>query len=156
SEHLLHLTQHLQEPALLLEAHRSMGVTWFCQGELALARTHLEHGIALATSALASVPPGDGPAPVPWRPPVVGCHVYAAWVLWALGYADQALQQGQAALTRVQRLGHPVSETDVRYMLSILHVFRGEGPAAQQQAAASLRLAAEHDVADRAAQPRIQ
>src|SRR5262249_11956957 len=113
-------------------------------------------GIALATSALASVPPGDGPAPVPWRPPVVGCHVYAAWVLWALGYADQALQQGQAALTRVQRLGHPVSETDVRYMLSILQVFRGEGPAAQQQAAASLRLAAEHDVADRAAQPRIQ
>jgi predicted ATPase len=35
-------------------------------------------------------------------------------------------------------------------------MFRGEGPAAQQQAEVSLRLLSEHDVADRAAQPRIQ
>ena len=156
SERLLHLAQRVQEPALLLESYRSVGVTWFCQGELALARMHLEHGIALATSSLAPVPLGDQLTPVPWMPPVVGCHVYAAWVLWVLGYADQALQQGQEALTQVQRLAHPVSETNVRYMLSILHVFRGEGLAAQQQAEASLQLATHHEVADRVAQPLIQ
>jgi predicted ATPase len=156
SERLLHLAQQVQEPALLLEAHRSMGVTWFFQGELARARTHLEQGIALATASPAPVPPGDRLASAPWMPPVVGCHVYAALVLWALGSADQALQRGQEALTWAQRLAHPVSEATVRHLLSILHMFRGEGPAAQQQAEVSLRLLSEHDVADRAAQPRIQ
>jgi predicted ATPase len=89
-------------------------------------------------------------------PPVVGCHVYAAWVLWALGSAEQALQRGQEALGLAQALAHPVSEATVRYLLSILHVLRGEGPAAQQQAEVSLRLLSAHDVADRAAQPRLQ
>ena len=89
-------------------------------------------------------------------PPVVGCHVYAALVLWALGAADQALQRGQEALTWAQRLAQPVSEATVRHLLSILHMFRGEGLAAQMQAEVSMRLLSEHDVADRAAQPRIQ
>jgi predicted ATPase len=156
SERLLHLAQHVQDPALLLEAHRSMGVTWFCQGELARARTHLEHGIALATSSPVPVPSGDRPVPAPWVSPAVGYYVDAALVLWALGYADQALWRGQEALRLAQLLAHPVGEATVRYMLSILHVFRGEGLAAQQQAEASLRLAADHDAADRAAQSRIQ
>ena len=145
-----------RSPALLLEAHRSMGVTWFFQGELARARTHLEQGIALATASPTPVLPGDRPASAPGMLPVVGCHVYAAWVLWALGYADQALQRGQEALTLAQALAHPLSEATVRYLLSILYLLRGEGPAAQQQAEVSLRLASEYDVADRAAQPHIQ
>ena len=69
--------------------------------------------------------------------PVVGCHVYAAWVLWALGYADQALQRGQEALGLAQALAHPVSEATARYLLSIFYLLRGEGPAAQQQAEVS-------------------
>ena len=155
SERLLHLAQHVQEPALLLEAHRSMGVTWFFQGELARARTHLEQGIALATASPTPVLPGDRPASAPGMLPVVGCHVYAAWVLWALGYADQALQRGQEALGLAQALAHPLSEATARYLLSIFYLLRGEGPAAQQQAEVSLRLASEYDVADRAAQPHI-
>ena len=155
SERLLHLAQHVQEPALLLEAHRSLGVTWFFQGELARARAHLEQGIALATASPTPVLPGDRPASAPGMLPVVGCHVYAAWVLWALGYADQALQRGQEALGLAQALAHPVSEATARYLLSIFYLLRGEGPAAQQQAEVSQRLASEYDVADRAAQPHI-
>jgi predicted ATPase len=49
-------------------------------------------------------------------------------------------------------LAHPISEANVRYMLGMLHLFRGEGPAAQQQAEASIRLATAHDLAERAAQ----
>lgn len=81
--------------------------------------------------------------------------MYAAWVLWVLGYADQALQRGQEALTQAQTLAHPVSEAAVGHMLGMLHVFRGEGRAAQQQAEASLRLATHHDLAERAAQAII-
>jgi predicted ATPase len=86
----------------------------------------------------------------------VGCLIYAAWVVWALGYVDQALQRGQEALTLARALADPVSETTGLYLLSMLHVFRGEGLAAQRQAEASLQLATTHDLAERAAQPLIQ
>jgi predicted ATPase len=79
SGRLLRLAQQVQDPALLLEAHRSMGMTWFCQGELAVARTHLEHGIALSTSHLSRAPLGH--RPVPGMTPAVARHGYAAWVL---------------------------------------------------------------------------
>ena len=130
-------------------------MTWFFQGELARARTHLEQGIALAPASPAPGQPGDWLVAAPGMPPVVGCHMYAAWVLWLLGAADQALQRGQEGLTWAQRLAHPVSDANVRYILSILQVFRSEGLAAQPQAEVSLRLLSEHDMADRAAQARI-
>src|SRR5215813_1628470 len=47
AEQCLTLAQHVQEPALLQDAHCMLGVTLFFQGELVAARAHLEHGIAL-------------------------------------------------------------------------------------------------------------
>src|SRR5712692_6268327 len=46
-EQCLVLAQHTGEPALLLEAHRALGVPLFYLGELALSRFHLEQGSAL-------------------------------------------------------------------------------------------------------------
>ena len=43
----LSLAQSVQDPALLVEAHHALGQTLFFLGELALAREHLEQGIAL-------------------------------------------------------------------------------------------------------------
>ena len=56
-EQLLILAQHTQDPVLLLAAHRAMGATWFCLGELTAAHTQLAQGIALydATHHRASV-----------------------------------------------------------------------------------------------------
>jgi hypothetical protein len=87
--------------------------------------------------------------------PAVACHGYATWVLWALGYADQALRQGYEALTQAQMLVYPLSVEAVSYMLGMLHLFRGEGHAAQQQAEASLQLATEDEFAQRAVQAMI-
>jgi predicted ATPase len=47
AEQLLILAQHLQDSALLLEAHHALGATLFWHGEVAPARAHLEQGIAL-------------------------------------------------------------------------------------------------------------
>jgi len=47
AEQLLSLAQRLQDPALLLVAHRALGEPLFALGELALARVHLEQGLAL-------------------------------------------------------------------------------------------------------------
>jgi predicted ATPase len=46
-EQLLRLAQRAQDPALLLEAHRSLGTTLFESGALVQAQAHLEQGIAL-------------------------------------------------------------------------------------------------------------
>jgi predicted ATPase len=47
AEQLFSLAQRAQDPALLLEAHRVMGQTMFCLGEMAPARAHFEQGMAL-------------------------------------------------------------------------------------------------------------
>jgi hypothetical protein len=46
-EQLLTLAQRVQDPALLLGAHRALGETLFFLGELTSARVHFEQGIAL-------------------------------------------------------------------------------------------------------------
>ena len=82
----LRLAQSVQDPALLLEAHYALGETLFCLGELASARTHLEQGLPSTT------PSSTAPMLLSMdRTLGVGCHRYAAWVLWFLGYPDQAL-----------------------------------------------------------------
>ena len=70
----------VQDPALLLEAHRALGHTLFWLGELSSARAHLEQGIALydpqqhrSLAFLYGLDPG------------VACLCFAAWALWHLG-----------------------------------------------------------------------
>jgi hypothetical protein len=79
-----------------------MGTTAFWLGELTQARDHLEQGIALYDAqqhrSLTLLYGQD---------PRVTCLGYAAWTLWLLGYADQALQRGQEALTLAQEIAHP-------------------------------------------------
>ena len=101
-EQLLTLAQDAQDPGSLLNAHRSLGSSMFHLGELAPARIQFEQGIALYDAqrhrshvSLYGIDPG-----------VFGLS-YAAWVLWSLGYPDQALQRSQEALTLAQELSHP-------------------------------------------------
>ncbi|HEV8713181.1 MAG TPA: AAA family ATPase, partial [Candidatus Binatia bacterium] len=82
-EQLLSFAQHLQDSALLLQAHFALGNTLYWRGEFAAARAHLELGIALydpqlhrSLASLYAVDPG------------VFCRGYATWVLWQLGYPD--------------------------------------------------------------------
>src|SRR5439155_9944709 len=46
-EQLLGLAQREQDPALLVEAYRAVGVTLFPLGEFGAAQTHLEQGLTL-------------------------------------------------------------------------------------------------------------
>jgi class 3 adenylate cyclase len=46
-EQMMRLAQHTHDAAHLLAAHRALGTTLLWQGEMALARAHLEQGIAL-------------------------------------------------------------------------------------------------------------
>jgi len=118
-EQLLQLAQREQAPALLVEAHRALGTTLFFLGELAPARGHLEQGIALYDPqqhrSLAFRYGAD---------PGVICRLYAANVLWVLGYPDQALARIHEALTLARELAHAFSLAFALNHAANLHQFR--------------------------------
>jgi adenylate cyclase len=142
AEQLLTLAQRQQDPALILQGHRALGDTLFWRGEFASALAHLEQGIALydpqqhrAHAFLYGQDPG------------MGCLVYAALVLWVLGYPDQALRRSHEALTLVQGLSHPFSLGFALNYSGRIHSLRREWHVAQKRADALIALSTEQGFA---------
>jgi predicted ATPase len=141
-EQLLRLAQKVQDPALLLGAHHAMGDTVYLQGELTRARMHQEHAIALyhpeQHHALAF---GQG------YDLGVDALAHGAWILWYLGYPEQALQRSHAALALARKLSHTYSVAHALWCAAWLHQLRREAYATQEQAEATIALATEHGFA---------
>jgi tetratricopeptide (TPR) repeat protein len=142
AEQLLSLANRQQAPALFLEAHLVLGLSLFYLGDLAPARRHLEQGIALynptqhrSRAFLYGQDHG-----------VVGLS-FAAWVLWLLGYPDQALQKSQEALSLARELSHPFSLAYALNLAALLRLHRREGQAAQAQAEALMALSVDQGFA---------
>jgi TOMM system kinase/cyclase fusion protein len=136
AEELLRLAQSAQDPAMLVEAYSMLGTTSFYLGEIASARVHLEQGIALYDPqqhrSHAFLEVGTDPG--------VLCFIYAAHVLWLLGYPDQALTKSHEALTLAQELSHPFSRAYALDFAALLHRLRREEQAAQERAEAAITL----------------
>jgi predicted ATPase len=116
-EQLLSLAQRAQDPVRLVEAHYSLGVTCFWLGDFVLAREHLERGSASYDPAqhlehLALYGQDGGPV----------CLCRLAFVLWSLGYPEQALSRAHEALEIAQGLSHPFSLAYVLTWVAILYV----------------------------------
>jgi adenylate cyclase len=108
----------------------------FFLGDYAAARTHLEHGIALAdprTEETLVRRHGEAPG--------VRCLAYAANTLWCLGYPTQALQRSHEALARARALAHPYNLVAAQYFAVFLHQRRREALAVAEQSEALLTLA---------------
>jgi predicted ATPase len=138
AEQLFSLAQRIQDPALLLEAHRVMGQTMYWLGEMAPAREHLEQGMALYDPQQ-----HRSHAFVYGQDPGVACRGSAAWPTWVLGYPDQALQSTNEALTLAQELTHPFSLAFALVHATLLHQFRREAQAVQERAEALMALSTE-------------
>jgi predicted ATPase len=141
-EQLLRLAQRLQDPALLLLAHRALGIALFYLGALAPARAHLEQVIMLYNPqehrSLAFLYGHD---------PGVACLSYAALPLWLLGHPDRALQRNHEALILARELSHPLSLAGALGWTALLHQFRREGQAAQEPADAVITLSIDQEFA---------
>ena len=79
--------------------------------------------------------------------PGVCSLVQAATALWYLGYPEQALQRSQEGLTLARELSHPRSLFLALRFASRLHLLRGEGAVAHQQAETTIALSTEHGIA---------
>lgn len=140
-EQLLTLAQQQQDTTLLLQAHRSIGVTLFTLGELLPALTHFEQLIALYDSRthrsdLFRYGGADAG---------VSCLFTMSWILWMLGYPEQALQRMDEALRLAQEISHVFSLTFVLTRTAILYQCLREAQSAQEQAEAAIVLATEQE-----------
>jgi predicted ATPase len=135
AEQCLSLAQNIHNPIFPAGAHFMLGNTLYYLGEFALAREHLEEGIALYDPQQHHF----GTLDDPW----VDCLCTAGWVLWVLGYPDQALQRSHEGLTLAQELSRPYYLAFALDTIARFHMFRWEVQATQEWAEASLALARE-------------
>jgi predicted ATPase len=127
---------------VLLIAHRVLATTHFYRGELAAARQHTQAGLTRydpQRHRFLAFQYGQDVG--------VYCRVYAAWTLWVLGYADQALQHSSKALTLARELSHPFSLAVALNHAAYLHHFRGEERVTQEHAEEAIGLCTEQGFA---------
>jgi predicted ATPase len=134
-EQRMYLAQSVQDPALLVEAHRTLGATLFWLGEFASARAHLAQGIALYDSQRHS-----SQAFLYVQDPRVHCLSYMALALWPLGYPDEALERISEALTLAQELPHSYSQAWALIPSATLHQHRREEQLTLERAEAAIAL----------------
>jgi predicted ATPase len=135
-ERLVRLAQRDATPRICLEAHEALGSNLFYLGEYVTAWTHLEQVIALIDPVVErtlALHLGGAPG--------VRGLAFAAHTLWCLGYASQAMHQGQEALALAQRLAHSHSLALAQFWITLLHLRRREMASVQVQANALLTLA---------------
>jgi predicted ATPase/class 3 adenylate cyclase len=142
AEQLLRRAQSVHDPRLLMHAHQVLGVTSFYMGELLRAREHHETALSLYD------PERHRSLAVRYGGIDVGvnCLLYAAWILWHLGYPDQALKKGNQALALA--VGHPHSLAYAEFFVGVLRQFRREARATQENAESAISLSAEHRLTD--------
>jgi adenylate cyclase len=117
-----------------------MGTTAFWRGEFSRAREHLEEVVARYDRQAHHIHEyfyGSGD-------PGVWALNYLSWVLWSLGYPDQALARNHEALALARELSHPFSEATALLGVGRTHAMRGERQAALEGAEALIALSSEH------------
>lgn len=104
STNLLDYAEQHQGRALLLDAHLAKGMTLFHLGDFVAARKHLEQGVTHSRDE------SDRPHLMTHgQEPGVFCLSYLGYVLWFLGYPDQAMAHVGRALEIAAKRAHPFS-----------------------------------------------
>jgi predicted ATPase len=138
AEQIMQLAERVQEPSVLLEAHRSVGMTLFFSGEFRFARQHLEKGIALYDpqqhrehAFLYGTDPG------------VACLCYLAATLWIMGFADQAIERLHEGLFLADKCSHSFSRSFALFFAAMIYQYRRDAISAQKQAEIDIALSKE-------------
>jgi predicted ATPase len=136
---LLELAEGLNDGALIMEAHRAMGVTLLDLGRCSEALPHLEQAIALYAKHR------NHPYTV-----FIGhdCEVvsecFAARALWALGRPDEAVQRMTRGLALATQLCHPQTLVIAQHFNAQLHQLQGDAQLAFEHAKKAVALSDEY------------
>lgn len=149
-EQLMDLARGAPSSSLLVEGHRALGTTSLFLGELTAAHRYFEQGMALYDPqphhALALRYGADSG---------IVCRLYAGWVLWLLGYPEQARHTIDDALTQAHTLAHVFTLAFALNHAALVRMFLREGQQAQERAEASIAFATEQRIAQWLAQGTV-
>ena len=139
---ILALAPRAEDPLFIATAHLSLGWVLPYLGEFASARAHLEHMIDFCDRQ-----PQRSLWFIDWQN-LVTALTYQSWVLWFLGYPDQASERSEAATALARELDHTWT---LAYASSIagaaFHLFRREGQASQEHVEAVMRVSSDAGLA---------
>jgi hypothetical protein len=150
AQRLLELVQRQPDTGFAVEGHLDMAAMASYRGDFLAARAHLEHSCRLADTVPSSAPLLRGGFVRGVTP-----RTSLARVLWPLGYADQARQRSQEALTLARQGDHIPTLAYAEYFVAIVCQCCRDVAATQAHADALLALAAVHHLALRAEQGRL-
>ncbi len=151
SEQLVDLAKGKLEPGADLAALRSLGYAIIFFGELDLARSYLDQVTFEYDSAIHD----EYALRLGGSNYCVGSYSVSAWIYYALGYPDQALDRTTQGFALAKKLDHPISEAVGLWCLGLAHLFRGDPNAVLENADALAELAVERDLVQYAAWAKI-
>jgi predicted ATPase len=114
------------------------GQCLFLLGEFRAAQTVLEKGIEIAGTEPLTV------ADWPGGQPAEQCHLYAAFVSWALGYPDRALEQAERGLALSEALENPISLLNSEAFVTAIYWLRRDAPNVGLHAERTISLCQQH------------
>lgn len=124
---LLALAESGDNPLRRVSACQAMGFTSMVLGDLPQARVHLERGLLYYDQE------GARAAPILAGPQAgVECLGNLSWVLWFLGFPDQAVERSREMLRAARDLGHPFSLACALFFAGELRAFRREPDAVRE------------------------
>ncbi len=128
---LLALGERLQQPALLAQAHLTLGVRAFYRGEFSAVRAHCEQAIAspLATRRRHTI--------------FAEALGYLAQALWLLGYPDQMARRLREAQVAARESEQSLMRVNVLNYSAMCHLFISDARSIRELTRTGLALAAE-------------
>lgn len=141
AERMLLFAERSGDAALLLQAHQALALSDYFQGEIVAAHEHLQRSLDLYDPRQHRVHLfryGHDPA-------VVGL-CYRGWVLWMLGYPDQALRVSSDAMVLAREIGYAPSMAMAAHGASLVHGWRGEWSEARRRSEEAVEMAIQHEL----------
>ncbi len=140
TEKLRCLSECLPGSQQFLPAQQALGLTAFRLGAFADARAHLERAVDMYDPSVHGPENAQG---MMGQDLGVTSLAVLAWMLWHLGYPDQALQRSQEAIALAREIAHPYSLGFALHFGTSVRRFRREGALAQTQAEGMVALTSE-------------
>jgi tetratricopeptide (TPR) repeat protein len=134
----LMLAETQRTTAALLIAHRIMGISLVCKGDLAEGRAHLDRAIALYD------PAEHRPLATRFAVDAAGSILsYRSWALWILGWPAAALADADQAISNAREMGQAVTLMHALGHAAFAHLHCGNYAIANLQSEEAIALADE-------------
>ena len=139
AEQCLQFAQSSGDPARLIEGYTGLGCALVFVGDMSTAHSLLEQGLALyeeqRSQSFAFLTPQD---------PGIACLSFLPWVLWMLGYPDQAYRRYQQAIALAEQLDQPFNTAYMHTLVSLFDLLRQEPEHAARHAQTAIRIGTKH------------